>query len=281
MLTVAGLPLGSIDGHERTCELEPADGLLCECVCPGFLPVRFFFNENFLIDPPEKVNLYYTKSGLGVYVRGFVREDPTLRPILQERLAHSLVTLYTQGGVQCSVENETGFHLIDLSLSYEHAKAYEAGGNILLETPTEFCILSREGAILTRSEGTVTERGQRVTAEVPFHDSLRHTALCTFEHGKLTECRIRTGAKPTETTYALALFESVLIGADPAPYLAENLQEKADALGEFLGKFVSVVLTERTDEVGLVCERKPRVYDVRYFRVTLSDGKISNITPVE
>ena len=36
----------------------------------------------------------------------------------------------------------------------------------------------------------------------------------------------------------------------------------------------------RQDVVGLVYERKPRVFDVRDFCVSLEDGKVSNLTPL-
>ena len=68
---------------------------------------------------------------------------------------------------------------------------------------------------------------------------------------------------------------------DPSPYLHEKIRGKADSLKEFLGDYRSVVLTDRPERVGLVYERKTRVYDVRYFIVTVEDGKISNIAPEE
>ncbi|MBR7186031.1 MAG: hypothetical protein IKD43_00810 [Clostridia bacterium] len=282
VLSVNGLFLGTVDGFERTVELEPADGVFCELMLPGYHALRFRFDETFLTAPPEQVSLYYTKAGVAIYAAGFLREDASLRPVRQERLAGTLLTLYVQGRVQLSLENEMGFHIIDLPDAFEVATMSQAGDYFLLETAAAFLLLTRKGEIVVRAEGHVIERGERVTADVPFRDSLRHTAVCTWEKGKLTDCRIRTSSQPTEATYALALFESVLIGADPSPYLSKNLAEKAHALGEYLGKFTSVVLTERTDEVGLVYERKTRVFDLRYFRVTLGeDGKITNIAPLE
>lgn len=279
MLTVGGLPLGLIDGHERFSELTPSDDLLIECVAPGYRPVRFFLSERFLLDPPAGVSLYYTRTGTAVFLSSFVREDCALRPLAQKRLGDTLLTLYLQGGVQLSLENGSGFHLIDLPEAFEKAELLSAGGCFLIKAPHNFCILSHEGEVLTLSEGTVSEVEPFVVAEIPFHDSLRHSAVCTYEGGKLKESRIRTPLQPTAATFALAFFESVLIGADPLPFLGEDLQKKAAALGEFLGKFVSVVLTDSPETVGLVYARKERVFDVSYFRVVLgNDGKIANIT---
>lgn len=281
MLTAGGLPLGTVDGHERSAELDPAAAVFLEFKCPGRLPVQFFFDEAFLADPPDHVRLYYTREAVAVYVYDFPRAEALLRPLAQERLQGTLLTLYLQGGVQLSLENETGFHIVDLPDPFEQGRIAQAGELFLIEAPENFCLINRSGEVLVLSEGTVSEREPHVCAEVPFHDSLGHTAACTFEEGKLTDCRIRTARKPTAATYALALFESALIGADCTPYLAENLTEKKDALGEYLGKYCSVVLTGSAEVVGLVYERKPRVYDVRYFSVTLEeDGKISNIRPL-
>ncbi len=281
-LWVGGLLLGGIDGHERSVEIDPANALFCECKRPACLPVSFTFDEAFLTAPPDHVRIYHTRTGVAVYVCGFLREDAALRPLAQERIRGTLLTLYVQGRVQLSLSNETGLHIVCLGDEFEGAKLREAGELFLIEAQTAFCLVTRDGEIKVTSEGTVSECGERVTAEVPFRDSLAHTALCTWEKGELTDCRIRTARTPQPATYALALFESVLIGADPAPYLAENLVPKADALKEFLGEFVSVVLTDRGDEIGLVYPRGKRVFEVRYFRVALGeDGKISNISPME
>ncbi len=280
-LTANGLYLGCVDGHERVAELEPSDGVLLEFKCAGFLPVLFLFNEEFLYAPPEQARLYHTKNGLALYVTGFIRQPSPLRPVWQKQLNNAKLTLYVQGGVQLSIENESGFHVVDLPDAFEFSTVAAAGELFLLERQNEFMLINREGGIAVRSEGKIVERGNTVTAEVPFHDSLRHSALCVWERGKLTDCRIRTGVKPSAATYALALFESALLGADCTPYLADNLAEKAPALKEYLGDFQSVVLTDNTDEVGLVYEERTRVYRVRYYHVAIEGGKVTNITPVE
>ena len=83
---------------------------------------------------------------------------------------------------------------------------------------------------------------------------------------------------PTAAAFALAFFETLLIGADPAPFLTPALAAKKELLRQFLGRYRAAVLTEKTDVVGLVYARKARIFDVRRFRVTLKDGKIANIT---
>ncbi len=279
MLTVGGAQLGMIDGFERTAELPP-DGAFCEVAPCGFLPVKFCFDEAFLAAPPPRVALYFTRKGVAVYCHDYLREDAAMRVVRQATVARTRMTLYLQGKVQLFLENETGAHLVDLPDSFENAALSAAGDDLLLEGDGTFCILSRTGEVLTRADGKVLSAGATVVAELQFRDSSRHTAVCEYAAGKLLSCKIRAASPPTAATFALALFESVLIGADPVPFLAQNLVEKAGDIGRYLGNFVSVVLTERQDEVGLVYPRCAGIYDVRYFRVTRADGKIDNILPL-
>ena len=141
-----------------------------------------------------------------------------------------------------------------------------------------FALLSRNGEILVQAEGRVLETGGVLRAEVPFHDSRGHTALCEWQKGELLSCTVRTARAPTPATFALALFESVLLGLDASPFLSPELE--ADALKEYLGEFRSVVMTDEEDRVGLIYPRRERVFDVRYFTVETDGGRICNIVPV-
>ncbi len=278
VLTVNGLFLGSVDGFERTAELDPKDGCFLECKpVGGFLPVRFRFDESFLFDPPPQVELYFIRGGVAIFCKHFLREDGVMHVLLQKQLAGTRFTLFVQGRVQLSVENETGFHLVDLPDALERADIFEAGGCFTVEGEDTFCILSRSGEVLEEAHGKVVERGKTVVAETPLADSLGHIAVCSWEEGKRTSLSLRARREPTDATFALALFESVLAGGDPAPFLADALLEKADALKEFLGPFLFVLPCEDPAEVGLGYQRRARVFDVRYFRVQVEGGKVANI----
>lgn len=279
-LSVNGVYLGIADGFERTCELEPKDRVFCELKPSGCLPVSFFFDEEFLLDPPPQIRLYFTEGKVAVFAGGFQRADAALSVIWQNRIGGTLLTLCLQGKLQLNMENETGFHLVELPDMLENAKAYPLGDGFLLDGEAGFALIGRGGKTIVISEGRVLEKGAALKAEVPFHDSMGHTAVCKWENGRMTECTIRTAHEPTEATFALAMFESVLVGADYTSFLHDSLLGKADALREFLGNFESVVLTQEPQKVGLVYKRKERIYDVRYFRVELTDGKISNVKPL-
>ncbi|MCM1225065.1 MAG: hypothetical protein NC548_62500 [Lachnospiraceae bacterium] len=273
--------MGIVDGFERSITLDPEDGIFCE-IAPsgGYLPVRFRFDGDFLLNPPPNVRLYFTENAVCVYCFGFLYENQTLSVLFQKRIDGTLFTLCRQGTLQLNMENETGFHLLPISGAFENCTVKPYGSNYLLEGDGGFLLLSRNGKTLVKSEGKILEAGETLRAEVPFHDSMGHTAVCEWQGDTLVSSSIRTACEPSEATFALALFESALIGADCKPFLAESLIEKADALQEFLGDYRSVVLTGEKDKIGLVYERKERIFDVRYFRVSVTDGKVSNIRPV-
>ena len=70
----------------------------------------------------------------------------------------------------------------------------------------------------------------------------------------------------------------MLSGFDAAPLLSPLLAPKAALLKGYLGDLRAAV---RLGDglVGAVYERKPRVFDVRPFRVTTEGGKVSNLAP--
>lgn len=279
-LTIGGAYLGLIDGFERSVELASSD-ILCEIAPLGdFLPLRFCLDDGFFLDPPPEIRLYYTEKAVAVFASDFLRADQSLKVLWQTRTADSRLTLTCQGKWTLNLENETGFHLIELPEALSDCTAEPVKDGILLRGKEAFMLLSRAGERLLFSEGNVLSAGETIRAEVPFRDSLGHVAVCEWREGKLVSCAVRSLREPSEATFALALFESVLIGADAAPFLSEELLPKADKLKEYLGDFTSVVLTPEPDKIGLCFQRKERVFDVRYFRVTLKEGKISNIIPL-
>lgn len=283
-LHIGGAYLGIIDGFERAVELEPSDDLFCEIAPAGnFLPLRFTFDQSFLVDPPPQIKLYYTENALAVFAGAFLHADQTMRVLWQRRFEKSLLTLCLQGAPQLSVDGEKGFHLVSLPDAFSECEAKPFENGFLLEGQGAFALISEEGKTVVLSEGSVLTTEPRLKAEIPFHDSVGHTAVCEWENGTLVSCAIRSSA-PDEATFALALFESALIGADCTPFLSPELAQKADRLKEFLGGYVSVVLTSERDKIGLVYPRleksgEQNVFDVRYFRVELKENRISNIRP--
>ena len=74
-----------------------------------------------------------------------------------------------------------------------------------------------------------------------------------------------------------AFFESILIGADYASLLSDQLKEKAEHLKDFLGEFSGVVLTEKPNVCGLVRKKSERLFEVDEYAVEIENGKISDV----
>lgn len=279
-LSVGGAYLGIVDGFERSVELDPADSLFCELVPIGeFLPVRFLFNESFLTNPPPQIELYFSEQSAAIYALNFLRADQTLHVLWQKRFQNVLLTLTVQGKLQLFFSGAVS-KLLDLPDALSDCSAEETSFGYLLRGKNSFALISFEGELLIASEGEVLSVNETLKAEVPFHDCLSHTAVCEWKEGKLISCLIRTPHAPVQATFALALFESALIGADCSPFLSKELQEKATYLKEYLGDFRSVVLCDKPDKIGLVYLRSERVFEVRYFRVETEEEKIKNILPL-
>lgn len=280
-LRLNGVHVGIVDLFERSIELSVSDGVCVEIAPHGaYLPVRFALDEAFLLSPPEQVRLYFSQDYVAIYVCGFLRADQSMRTLWQTKINGATLTLFLQGKLQLSVQTERGFHLVTLPDELEKSIAEACGEYLLLRAENAFALLSREGELLVCNEGTVLHSGDILKAEVPFHDCMGRTAICEWKGEVLQSCTIRSRQDATPSTFALALFESAIIGADCTPFLHPSIREKAGSLLDFLGKYHSVVLTEQQDTVGLVYLRKERIFDVRYFTVALTDGLISNVTPV-
>lgn len=279
-LYAGGAYLGIADGFERSAELDPADSLFLEFVPNSdYLPLRFVFDDAFLTAPPPQVELYFTQNAVCVRAADFLRADQTLSVLFQKRFQSALLTLVLQGKLQLFFSGPTS-KLIDLPDCLLTCNAEETSFGYLLVSETAFALISFSGELLLVSEGKVLSKDKTLVAEVPFHDCLQHTAVCEWKDGKLVSCKIRSFLPPTQATFALALFESLLIGADCTPFLTEEMQEKAGLLKDFLGDFCSVVLCETPDKIGLVYKRRENIFDVRYFRVQTENGKIKNILPL-
>lgn len=279
-LFAGGAYLGVVDGFERSAELDPADCLFLEFIPNSrYLPVRFVFDENFLIDPPEQIELYFLENAVCIRAAGFVRADQSLTVLFQQRFQSAMLTLTLQGKLQLFFSGKTS-KLIDLPNCLSDCKAEETAFGYLLRSENAFALISFTGELLLASEGKVISKEKTLVAEVPFHDCLQHTALCEWKDGVLVSCKIRSSLPPTQATLALALFESLLIGADCVPFLTEEMREKAEFLREFLGDFCSVALCEKPDKIGLVYKRRERIFSVRYFRVETEGEKIKNILPL-
>jgi hypothetical protein len=104
---------------------------------------------------------------------------------------------------------------------------------------------------------------------------------CARESFTLRQARTENGETDEnsvkEELLAYAFFEGILIGADYACFLSDELQNKASELRSFLGEFIHVTFTDSPYVCGLVKKKKDRLFEVSYFRVSVENGKICDI----
>jgi hypothetical protein len=297
ILTLNGAYFGLTDTFERYAEISPKDNLFAEFTPENGQPIRFFLNENIRLNPPERCEIYLLKDGLAVYAKEFPSTDLTLRVIAQEREEDTLVTVFSQGGVQVSIENKNGFFLSTLPPSFEECALQFYQNFTLISSSTQIALYNQRGKrLLLENATSFSMQNGSLIATLPLSDSLNRTAECSWalegETAKQTAftiiqqtkvCLPATEAKESKSAIVrdeilpYAFLESALLGLDCSELLSEELKPKASALKEFLGDYESVVLTKNHAVCGLVRKKADRLFEVDEYFVDVEDGKIKDV----
>ncbi len=278
-LTVDGVYFGKTDTFGRCADLSAKDEVFIEFHPENALPVGFFFTEKILLEPPARCEVYLMKDSIALYVKDFSPADFTLRPILQRTWEDTQLTVFQQGDRQVCIERQKEMFVQALPLSFLPVRAEQIGDFYLLVADDSFCLL--DGCAKT----VLFEKCERVDAE---EEKLR--ARLPLGGGKMAKCEwsLEGGVcrrtqftllaeNDSPTLLAYAFFESLLIGADCTPFLCDQLKKDVEKLRAFLGEFLSVLPREEDACCGLVYQKAERLFEVREFRVTLVEGKITDV----
>ena len=285
-LFLNGAYFGVTNTFERFVDVSPNDRIFAELLPEHALPVRFFITEDLRFSPPDGCEVYLVKDGLAVYAREFPPNDFALKPILQKRIDETLVTVFKQGAMQVSFERSGELFVATLPPSFSVLDIKKARSFFLLEGHGQILLFNAQAQLLLCeyvAEYALDDDG--ITALLPLSDRLRRFADCRFQFTNdgivQTKFTVRqsgaTEESVTEEILPYAFFESVCIGADFQDMLSPTLREKADELRGFLGDFCSVTLTNDPKEIGLVYPKSERLFEVRYYRVEMENGKICDI----
>lgn len=296
ILKLNGIYAGGTDLFERHIEADPRENILAEIV-PGenLQPVNFFLNEKLLLSPPEFLDVYLAGSETFIYVNRFESRDTRINVLLQTRFKNNLVTVFSRGEVYLSVEGEK-LSLTPLGFKFNNIKATErilAGYPVLcLESGKTLVILSEKGEVVFLNEVISAEYGDRLKISVAFGTCTAARADCEYsfdgEKLALTSSKTVETLPPDENIICFAFFESVLTYGDFEKYLSPELLPKAENLREYLGGFTGVTVpTEKfyldhpnENAAGLVYPKGGNLHEIKYFAVTLKEGKVDNIYPV-
>ncbi|MBQ8319907.1 MAG: hypothetical protein IJX81_03410 [Clostridia bacterium] len=282
-LYVGGAYFGVVSDFERYAEIELSDALPVQFAPANALPVSFFLDESIRFSPPACCEVYLLEDGLALYVREFKPLDLTLRPITQKREGNLLVTVFSQGGVQTSVQTENGFFTAPLPPSFEKCEILFHSGCILFSSGEELVVFNQKGEKLFYERILSYEvEGDELSVLLPLSDLYKRTARCRYrlDENGLTQTEYSLSQAGLEDGAALlpyAFFESVRIGAAYESFLCEELREKAASIKEFLGNFLHVLPTDDENVCTLVYQKAPRLFTTRKFRVTLIGGAITDI----
>lgn len=282
-LKLGGLYVGRVGGTQKFMDIDPSDNILCEFIPANgkYLPCSFEIDEDFL--PPEGIKEYLFPNAVALYAEDFIHRDSTLKLLLQENFPDCTASVFVQGRVQVSVENERGIFTHVLSDSFENCRIERKENCIVLFGEGETAVLNAAGELLLRKETISARLDEELEAVVPFADSMNHYAECKWrltDQAELTEYKIACRFPPRENMLLYALTESLLIDADVKDFVTPSLYEKIRSLKNFLGNYLSVLFV--TPEVaGLAYQIKENVFRVDYYTAEYKDGKIDNIREKE
>lgn len=290
-LTVNGAFFGTTDRFERFAEVSLKDNLFLTFTPENALPLSFFLTENIRFSPPEGVDVYLLPSAIALYARDFPPRDATLNVISQKRFDDALVTVFSQGRIQCTVQTQDNFFTAPLPPSFAHCELSRSKDFYLLRSPAQLAVFHKNGnRLLLETVLDYELNGDELTATLPLSDSRNRLALCkwhlsdtaaTLETFTLRQTHDSAGerneARIADELTAFAFFESVLLGAPYTPFLSDSLVENADQIKDFLGNFQAVTLTSLPNVCGLVYQKGERLFEVKYFTLQIENGKIVDV----
>ena len=286
-LTLNGVFFGVTDKFQRFAEIHLADRIFAQFSPEGALPIGFFITESLPFSPPDGCEVYRLKDGIAVYAKDFPPANTCLLPIAQGREGNTLVTVFTQGRVQVSIESEYGFFNAYLPPSFSVCKITFPEGLILLQGENAFALFNKKGERLLQEDAlsVAVEEGV-LSATLPLSDALGRTAECKWLLSKdgctRTACTFRQERREKDEEFlraflAYAFFESVLIGADYREFLSAELLPEAEQIVAFLGDFTAVTPTDEPTTCGLVKKKAERLFELEYYSVEIKEGKIIDV----
>ena len=290
-LTLSGLFYGIVDHFERFADLSLSDRVFVEFTPQNAHSLSFFLCEEILSTPPVGLEVYHLPDGVALYAKEFAPVDITLRLIAQERFGSALVSLFSQGPIQLSLQTEEGFFLSTLPPSFAQATLSSHAGLYFVEGQNHLAIYNKWGnRVFFEEILSFSAENNTLNAYLPLSDSLNRQAHCVYslnEKGctrtqfKLLQTRTRSGEndlkKIADELLPYAFLECVRLGEDYSSLLSEKLQPSADRLREFLGEFLAVTLTKDPNVYGLVYAKGKGVFEVIPCALTVEKGKITDV----
>ena len=293
-LKLDGEYAGITDLFERHAECDLSRPTAVEIIPDDDLrPLNFFIDEKFFSQSHPFAAVAVSDYAACIYVDGFEDKSDGIEVLAQGYAGGGLVTLFRQGRIYAAYDGAAcAMHPLPRAFFGAHISNISAAGQelALIETDRYRAVLYG-GELVFCGEAERIEGGEELTVYAPLHGCCDALAKISYAFdGKFYESgrSVTLRRSPQAGTEHIAMLECVLSGADPSPFLTDELQKSAGALRDYLGEFVAVVppcneavkvLGERA--AGLVYRRQGRLYDVKYFICETEGGKVANIYPAE
>lgn len=290
-LTVNGAYFGITDSFEKFATVSLKDKL-CVCFTPqNGLPLCFFLTEDILFTPPDGCDVYLCGDALAIYAHTFPARDNRLKIITQNTCENLVVTVFQQGEVQATFQTPENVMIAYLPPSFTACTVTFWENFCLFQAPEYLSIYTKQGECVFQERASAFRiDNDTLHVTLPISDALGFVAETQWQiqdnaltRVQYTLKQIRPAALQGDIQTAMlayAFFESVRIGADVTSIINEEMQTEQDSLRNYLGDFLSVVLTDTTNVCGLVYKKAKRLYQVRYFQITIANEKITDVSPI-
>ena len=286
-LFLNGAYFGMTDLFERFADVSPKDRVFVEFIPEQGAPVKFFITEELLFRSPVGCETYLLEDGVALYAYDFPPTDTALCVHWQKRVDGCLLTLFSQGRTQLTLEKDGALFVATLPPSFYPTECEKAGNFYLLRSEEAFALCDGEGKILLLEKAvSVHVEEDRLTAVLPLSDRLGRSAECcwslTAPQPTITaftlrqETRGKDGVPPADLL-PFAFFQSFLIGAETDAFLSDELLSKKHSLRNFLGNFTAVSLTQDPFVLALTYPKGERLFEVKKVKVVVDEGKIVDI----
>ncbi len=290
-LRLNGVFYGATDDFERFAELHLTDRIFVEFTPEGAHSVSFFLTEEILTAPPIGCEVYLIREGVVIRAYDFPPIDCTLHPIAQNRFGDTVISVFQQGRIQCTMQTPNSFFTSTLPPAFSLSTLSKHGDFYFIEGKNALAVYTNNGERVFLEEILSFSASEtEFNASLPLSNALGRVADCTYALDK-TGCRrtrfsLRQAyahdgdtneEKIRDELLPYTFFERVLLGENYAELLSTDLQYKAKHIVDFLGDFHQVSLTDSPYTCGLIKEKAPRLFEVAYFTVTVEGGKITDI----
>ena len=280
------LYFGITDRFERFADISLSDKIYARFAPQGALPIGFFIDENLPTTPPDGCEVYLLKDGVAIFAKDFPPTDLSLKLLAQKREDDTLVTLFKQGSVQLSVESPNGYFNTTLPPSFDNAEMLLQNGLCFIHTQNQLAVYTKECKRLLLEEILdFSIENDTLHATLPLSDHLKRIAVCSWALSAVsctqTEFTIKQASgfplSTPDDLLSYAFFESVMLGADVAEFLSEDLRPQTAKIKGFLGEFTAVLPTEDKYTCALIKREKERLFEAVYYTVTIENGKIIDV----